>query len=135
MIRSALIAALASTLGCTSDAAPTAPARSPRLPAAAGSIVADGPTVHLATFAYYTGLALPAGSKIVVTSYQPLAEPWVVYRVAYVGVVHVIGTNELVHFDFYTNTALDRGTMLITDEPAPGNPPEGFDATVVLHGP
>jgi hypothetical protein len=70
---------------------------------------------------------------VVVTSYQPFAEPWVVYGVAYVGVVHVIGTNELVHFDF--STALDRGTMLLTDEPPPANAPEGFDTTGMLHGP
>ena len=135
MARTALVAAFACSLGCTPDGSPTAPARSPRSLAVAGSIVADGPTVHLVTLGYYTGLNLPAGSRMVVTSYQPLAEPWVAYGVAYVGIVHLtIATSNAIGFDFFTDTVLDRGAMLVSDEPPPDNPPEGFDATVVLHG-
>jgi hypothetical protein len=60
LIRTALVAALACTFGCTSDASLTAPAQSPRSPAVTGSVVADGPTVRLVTLGFYTGLTLPA---------------------------------------------------------------------------
>ena len=119
---------VALTIACSGDiVAPTAATRSQSAPPSA---IIAGQTVHLVSVA---AVPYEIGSTLVVVAYEPLEEPFVRSGITYIGSVRAVqtgvgGPGQIL----FTDTALEPGTMLTTT--TADVYPNGFEATVVLHG-
>jgi hypothetical protein len=124
-----LVAAVVLSMACDASNAPTAP---PRTPGVAHATVSDGPTVHL--LGIITVFA-SEGSRLIVTSYEPLVQPAVIGGITFVAWVRVVHPeNGYILSDVMTDTPLDLGSMLIAQE-VPPVWPRSFKATLVVRGP
>jgi hypothetical protein len=132
IIRTAIVAALALTLGCDASTSPTTPVPGA---AKAPAFVVDGSMVHLTAYSFAFYGDIQAGSRMIVVSYEPIQYTLVIAGITYPGIVHVVHPRDGGYpvSGFFTDTPLERGTML----EANGIPltSEGtFPATVIGHG-
>lgn len=130
ILRTTMVTALAVTLACDADTAPTAPARSHPVGA---SLAVAGSTVHLVAWTFVVP-PVTAGSRLIVVSYEESAVTPLIWGVTYTAVV------KLVHPEFgtaiwslYTDAVLEPGTTLIANGP-PLLGPGVFEATLVDRG-
>jgi hypothetical protein len=130
-VRGFSLALLAAALACQADTAPTAPARPL---AGLSSVIADGPVVHLVALSPEASSRLLPQTRMVVTSYDAFPTPSVMGGITFVGVAEVVAPDrDFTGYSLVTDTALDRGTMLIAQQQPPPWP-SSFEAILVLHG-
>ena len=109
IIRKTALLALIGTVGCNIDSVITAPAYAPPVLA---SSVAPGTSVQVAAYFYASG-NIQAGTRLVITSCEPVPVPFVLSLTTYswkVNAVHLgdgDGSSNL-----FTDTELAPGTML-----------------------